>query len=524
MSRSERRTRSTYCSVVAEILEWTLRSISSAAIDVEAKVAERFAGGGASFRLPEYPDVTCTVTGFGGGGTEQMTVPLLKADATVTVGDTATAFPCPLSKLPAGSYRAQAVLDMHHDNSDWHREPGNLFSHTVSFTLEPSAPSPGPVQLRLDQKIAEPKIPTVKGVELFEMRSELLSKFHGREIKLRAGVVLPLDRDAERPLPAVYEAPGFGGDAGEAFQIGRARLANRITSDPSRVKLSEESVYIVLDPESGNGHTLFADSANNGPCARALVEELIPALEKKYNLIPKPEARIITGHSSGGWSSLWLALTHPETFGACWSSSPDPVDFRRFQKTDIYSESNIYRRPVDGKDDGKLVDVPSFRDREGITRMTVLVENEVEEVLGPGNTSGQQWDSWMAVFGPRGKDGNPAALYDPTTGAIDHAIAEQFKAYDIGELVRKDPAKYLPILRDHVRLVCGTEDSFFLNEAVALLKADVQKLTAPDAPKAGGYIELLPGDHGSVMFTPRARAKWREMLEYFKSTGMLPQG
>lgn len=76
MSRSERRTRSTYCSVVAEILEWTLRSISSAAIDVEAKVAERFAGGGASFRLPEYPDVTCTVTGFGGGGTEQMTVPL----------------------------------------------------------------------------------------------------------------------------------------------------------------------------------------------------------------------------------------------------------------------------------------------------------------------------------------------------------------------------------------------------------------------------------------------------------------
>ena len=28
---------------------------------------------------------------------------------------------------------------------------------------------------------------------------------------------------------------------------------------------------------------------------------------------------------------LWLATEYPHIFGAAWASSPDPVDFRRFQ-------------------------------------------------------------------------------------------------------------------------------------------------------------------------------------------------
>ncbi len=39
-----------------------------------------------------------------------------------------------------------------------------------------------------------------------------------------------------------------------------------------------------------------------------------------------------SGHSSGGWSSLWLQIEHPEVFGGVWSLAPDPVDFRDFVK------------------------------------------------------------------------------------------------------------------------------------------------------------------------------------------------
>src|SRR5690606_19909538 len=173
-----------------------------------------------------------------------------------------------------------------------------------------------------------------------------------------------------------------------------------------------------------------------------LVEELIPALEAKYRLIPEPSARLLRGHSSGGWSVAWLALTYPQTFGAAWSTSPDPVDFRRFQLPNIYDNPSMYHGP-----DGRPLS--SYRNRRG-ERMSILQENLMEEVLGPDNTSGQQWDSWQAVFGPRNARGNPAALFDPRTGAIDRAVAEHYRAYDLSALLDRDPARYLPIFRDRI--------------------------------------------------------------------------
>ncbi len=94
-------------------------------------------------------------------------------------------------------------------------------------------------------------------------------------------------------------------------------------------------IYVVLDPNCRLGHHVFADSANNGPCGRALIEELIPYIETKYRGIGTGQARFVTGHSSGGWSSLWLQITYPDDFNGVWSTSPDPVDFRDFQRIDL---------------------------------------------------------------------------------------------------------------------------------------------------------------------------------------------
>ena len=65
---------------------------------------------------------------------------------------------------------------------------------------------------------------------------------------------------------------------------------------------------------------------------------MIPHIDAQYRTIPEPTARFVTGHSSGGWSSLWLQVNYPEMFGGCWSTSPDPVDFRDFQQVDLYAE------------------------------------------------------------------------------------------------------------------------------------------------------------------------------------------
>ncbi|HEX6883389.1 MAG TPA: alpha/beta hydrolase-fold protein [Planctomycetota bacterium] len=416
--------------------------------------------------------------------------------------DAADAFPLRPSQLAPGAWRAQVRLDGARLDSRWRREPGNLWSEPVAFTV-PEKGAPVEVLLLLEHVVEPEPLPTVEGVEWFEVRSELLSAFRGRDVLLRAGVVLPKDHDRARRYPAQYEVPGFGGNHRDAAGGRRRR-----SEEGAALELARASFRIVLDPEGPNGHTLFADSASNGPCGRALVEELIPALERRYPLIAAPSARVLRGHSSGGWATLWLALTYPEVFGATWSTAPDPVDFRRFQRVDLYAAKNFYTG--DGAND-----LPSLRGEDG-ERMTVRTEARGEDVLGPDNTSGQQWDSWFAVFGPRNARGNPAALFDPETGAIDPAVAEAYRGYDLGHLLRTDPARFVPLYRTRVRLVCGSEDSFYLNEAVELLR---QELAAHVEAGDVGYVKLVPGDHGSVFASEAMRAIPGEVLEHFRRAG-----
>jgi len=89
-------------------------------------------------------------------------------------------------------------------------------------------------------------------------------------------------------------------------------------------------IWVLLDESCPGGTHEFADSVNNGPWGQALVQEFIPYIEKTYRADAKRDSRLLTGHSSGGWASLWLEVNYPEIFGGSWPVSPDPVDFRSF--------------------------------------------------------------------------------------------------------------------------------------------------------------------------------------------------
>ena len=432
----------------------------------------------------------------------------LAPGGSVVVDDRADAFPFEPSQLAPGTYRAQARFDRVRANSEWRREPGNLWSEAAAFEVE--AGKPREVALALTHAVTTEPLPVVEGVEWFELRSERISKFRGHDVFLRAGVVLPRDYDPKRKYPAQYEVPGFGGDHRGAAG-GRRRRGNE---EGAAAELTRASFRIVLDPEGPNGHSLFADSDNNGPCGAALVQELIPALEQRYPLIAAPSARVLRGHSSGGWSTLWLALTYPETFGASWSTAPDPVDFRRFQLVDIYGAQGFYV-------DATGSDLASLRSNGGV-KMTIRQEARGEDILGPDNTSAQQWDSWFAAFGPRNEHGNPAALFDPESGAIAAEVAAAYRKYDLGELLRREPARYLPLFRKNIHLVCGSEDSFYLNEAVQLLADELARHPRDAADQ--GYVKLVPGDHGSVFGHEAMRAIPGEVLAHFRAAGHAPAG
>ncbi|MEQ1828755.1 MAG: alpha/beta hydrolase-fold protein [Pirellula sp.] len=423
----------------------------------------------------------------------------LSPGSSVSINDTADCFPMVPSKLSVGRYRAQARFDTKRLNSDWRREPNNIWSDVVEFEIVATREQKI-VELTLKNLVEVENNKQVQGVDWFETKSALLTGFRGVDVVLQAGVVFPSEYQSGKKYPVIYEVPGFGDDHSSAAS-GRSRIG----AGPS-AELAKHSFRVVLNPEGPNGHTLFADSANNGPCGEALIRELIPALEAKYAMIANPTARVLRGHSSGGWSTLWLAMKYPDTFGAAWSSAPDPVDFRRFQKVNIYAQPNFYT-------DANGQDLPSLR-RQDKVQMTIRQEARGEDVLGPDNSSGQQWDSWFAAFGPRNDSGNPVALFDPQSGNIQRTVAGSYRSYDLCQLLLSDPQRYLPIFRNRIRLVCGTEDSFYLNEAVELLDAEIRRLGRETSDR--GYVKLVPGDHGTVMANDAMKAFPSEVLEHFR--------
>lgn len=438
-----------------------------------------------------------------------------KGGDVVTLDGASLAWPESVDKLN-GKVRLQAILDADQLERSHEQGTGNVYSDVVVAEVSSSREDTIDIALthRIDQRKPRPESDHLKWVEL---KSEMLSRFYGRDVFHRAGVALP--RGWGDPLcprkewPAVYWIPGFGGRDEEA-----AEYADMLMTDGVE-DIAPIAVYICLDADAPLGHHGFCDSDNNGPRGEALVKEFIPYLEQRFHLIAKPEARIVTGHSSGGWTSLWLQLSHPETFGACWSRSPDPVDFSCFQMTDLYAESNMFVMP-DGSE------TPSYRGWASSAGPSVLMtarqENGMEHAIDPDGRSGHQWDAWEAMFSPRDEaTGLPKPMFDPISGVMHKDVIEHWKKYDMARLIESDWAKFGPIMLQRVRLAVGDEDSYYLNRAVSKLQEKIGALQMEHPVETGdGYILIVPrADHGSVI--PKTYQRWNEeMRTYLQKRGM----
>ncbi|HEU0008596.1 MAG TPA: alpha/beta hydrolase-fold protein [Verrucomicrobiae bacterium] len=389
----------------------------------------------------------------------------------------ALAFPGRLDRLEAGAYRAQALIDLDNSTRDFNAGPGNLYSRAVRCELHGSRG--GVIELSADHAITNTPPKDTDWVKLVEVRSKLLSEFHGRDTFLRAAVILPssYSSNAAAKFPALYVIPGFGGrhtGASSWMDSERGRKWKK-------GEAGSQHLRVFLDPDAPLGHSVFANSANNGPVGDALVGELIPEIERRFRAMPEPRARLLTGHSSGGWSSLWLQVAYADFFGGCWSTAPDPVDFRAFQTMNIYEDRNgHWTREGEPR--------PVARSREK-PLLTIQQLNQLEYVVGYGG----QLDSFDAAFSPRGADGRPRQLVGKITGTIDRSVAEDWKKYDIRLQLEQNWPVLAPKLKGKLHVLAAAWDTFYLDSAVELLR---DFLAGKDY---GGYIEILPGDHGSVL-------------------------
>ena len=409
------------------------------------------------------------------------------------IDDSAAGFPEPLSKLPAGEYRVQALLDHNPDSQHYAQSAGNLYSQVADW--KHASQSDEPLRLKLDQ-IVKPRVFAEKPwLKEIRFKSESISKFHGRDVFHHAAVVLPTgyDRQAERRYPVIYTIPGFGGTHYDAMR--------GFSKEPPAAQADEtDFIRVMLSGDCGWGHHVFSDSATNGPRGEALVKELIPYVDEHFRTVATPTARFVTGHSSGGWSSLWLQVRYPDAFGGVWSTAPDPVDFRDWQQVDLYA-----RPPLS-------LYVDEHGERRPIARMAgkpVLWYDsfaKMDDVLGRGG----QLRSFEAVFSPLDEAGLPRLMWDRTSGRVDPEVVKAWEAYDIRLHLERNWDDLAPQLRGKLHIYTGDVDTFYLEGAVRQLKESLAALGS-DAE-----ISIVAGkDHGSLLTPELVRQIRKQMTNEF---------
>jgi len=401
----------------------------------------------------------------------------------------ADGYPEPLDKLAPGKYRVQAVLHQDRDCPFAGAGVGNPYSEVQEVEVDAEMKT---LELALTEITEEPKYRDSKWRKEVTHRSKLLSDFHKREVVERCVVVLPqgYDEEPERRYPVIYTIPGFGGSHRDA-RAGRPPAADETGVKFIRVYLSGRCEW---------GHHVFADSRTNGPRGAALVGETIPMIDKTFRTIAEPTARFVTGHSSGGWSSLWLQVTYPEVFGGVWSLAPDPVDFRDFQRVDLYAspvqslyrEASGERRPLA---------------RRGTTPVLWFDDfTKMDDTIARGG----QLRSFEAVFSPLDERGIPQRMYDRRTGNVDPAVAAAWRPYDINLKLKQNWKSLEPKLRGKLHIVMGELDTFYLNGATERLAETLKEL------KSDADVQLLPGeDHGSFVNAEFRKTVLRQMSEQF---------
>lgn len=381
-----------------------------------------------------------------------------KPGLTRFLDDRADGFPDRLSQLPPGKYRVQAQLDQALDSHQAAFAGGNVYSDVREWQFDSRTPS---IDLVLKHVVPPRKFQTTAWAKEVSLESKLLSKFHDRPILHLAAIILPQSyaRETTRRYPVMYIVPGFGGSHYDATRL-------YPTGAPAPEQGEVEFIRVLLSGDCRWGHHVFADSATNGPRGEALVSELIPHIDANFRTVAAPTARFLTGHSSGGWSTLWLQVNYPEVFGGVWSTAPDPVDFHDWQQVDLYASPplSLYRdeegrsRPIARKAARPVVWYESFA--------------KMDDVISRGG----QLRSFEAAFSPLDDDGQPKKMWDRETGQIDPDVVQEWSKYDISRLLSRDWLTLEPKLRGKLHVYTGELDTFYLEGAVRRLAATLKEL------------------------------------------------
>ena len=454
-----------------------------------------------------------------------VTVDGWRAGQGVTVDGSAQGYPIgSLKDVPPGEYVVQAVLNkyetfhrsdgktvkLHPDMGEgqhWNISPGNLYSKPQKVTIGPNV---GPVKVELAEVIPPIKPPQdTKYIRHIRIQSEVLTKFWGRPMFIGAAILVPEGFDehlnARFPLIIFHDhfVDDFDGfrttppdanlkpDYSERFHLAGYNRIEQEEAYKFYQQWTSATLPRVLIVKIQHANPYYDDSyavnsANVGPYGDAIENELIPAIEKQFRGIGQGWARFVYGGSTGGWESLAVQVLYPDHYNGAFAACPDPIDFHAFTNINLYEDKNAFF--LEGAH--KRVAQPAMRDYLGHTFITTQEINQYELALGDHGRSGEQFDIWQAVYSPVGEDGFPKPIFDKQTGVIDHSVADYWKQhYDLQAILERDWKKLGPKLEGKIHIYVGSDDTYFLNDAVYRME---DFLNTTKDPNYGGEVTYGP--------------------------------
>jgi S-formylglutathione hydrolase FrmB len=121
--------------------------------------------------------------------------------------------------------------------------------------------------------------------------------------------------------PVVYLLHGYGGN-----------YAQWSNTAPQLSKTADDLKIIFVCPDGGKGSWYFDSPIDSSIRYESYItKELVPYIDARFSTKATIQSRAITGLSMGGHGGMYLAIRHPELFGAAGSTSGG-VDFRSFPK------------------------------------------------------------------------------------------------------------------------------------------------------------------------------------------------
>ena len=143
-------------------------------------------------------------------------------------------------------------------------------------------------------------------------------------------VLLPAGYDADNAktarYPVLYFLHGLGQNERTLFDTGGWNLVQDLRQEHKIVD------YLIASPEGKR--SFFVNSADGKfRYSDFLLQEFVPAIERRYRVRAGRQSRGITGVSMGGYGALRLAFAHPELFSsvsaqsaAIMTDSPQALD------------------------------------------------------------------------------------------------------------------------------------------------------------------------------------------------------